>query len=271
MILRRPDVVEGPRSAADLLAGAILVEIRRHGKQLALIGDAGRVLVVQLGMTGRLVWRSAAGRHSGPTPHEHVRWRFEGGGTVAFIDPRRFGGLTPLPAADALRERWRALGPDALGIGPPALARGLHGSRRAVKAALLDQRVLAGVGNIYADEALFQAGIHPSRQAGSLRHEEIPRLAAAIRSVLRRAVRAGGSTVRDYVNADGAAGEFSRSHAVYGRGGAPCRRCGETLAVLRLAQRATVACPVCQPENPMIHSFVHTGRSRRAASVGRPR
>ncbi len=242
--VRRADIIDGPRTHRALLAGGTIARLDRRGKQLAIIAADGRVLVVHLGMTGQL--------NAGPVPprandpHVHVVWTTARGTTIAFRDPRRFGGLWPQASVAALAQRWEGLGPDALTIAPEALAAGLAGSRRAVKAALLDQAVLAGVGNIYADEACFIAGVRPARKASRLKREEVARLAEAIRTVLVRAVDAGGSTLRDYVNADGRAGQFASEHAVYGRGKQPCVRCGATLRQTTIAQRTTVYCARCQ-------------------------
>jgi formamidopyrimidine-DNA glycosylase len=127
-----------------------------------------------------------------------------------------------------------------------ALADRLAGMRRAVKSALLDQRVIAGVGNIYADESLFHAGIHPLSMASLLPPTAVERLAEAVRATLDAAIRAGGSTVRDYVDGTGRSGAYAAEHLVYGRAGEPCRRCGATLRAVRLAQRTTVFCAQCQ-------------------------
>lgn len=259
--VRRAGVIDGPRTPRALLVGGTgssIARIARRGKQMALVAHDSRVLVIHLGMTGQVLCQPAAnlGRAAsaeGPLPagavndpHVHVMWTTEIGTRVVFRDPRRFGGLWPLAGPAALDRRWAALGPDALTIAPEALAAGLAGSRRAIKAALLDQTVLAGVGNIYADEACFIAGVRPARKAQRLKGDEITRLAGAIRTVLSSAVAAGGSTLRDYRNADGEAGTFVSQHAVYGRGGKPCLRCGTTLRQATLAQRTTVWCPNCQ-------------------------
>ena len=244
---------------ADLLAGSRIVSVRRHGKQLALVGDAGRVVLVHLGMTGQL--RALAPGARGPTDHVHVVWTLQdergATGRLIFRDPRRFGGVWSLASPEALSERWAALGPDALGITANDLRRALNpaSDQRAltarpkttsIKAALLDQATLAGVGNIYADEACFRAGISPARPVDRLGASEIEGLAEAIRSVLQQALAAGGSTLRDYVDAEGNAGGAQRLHAVYGRSGQACVTCSEALSSARIAQRMTVWCPRCQ-------------------------
>lgn len=253
--LHRGDIVTGDASPHALLEGATIARLDRRGKQLAIIALDGRTLVVHLGMSGQLRWQpfdAPAVNHD----HVHADWTVTkalGGdpsGTLVFRDPRRFGGLRTLADEGALARHWGTLGPDALGITAADLADACRATRRAVKPVLLDQRVLAGVGNIYADESLFAARIHPARAADTLREDEFGHLASSIRSVLARAIDAGGSTLRDYVNADGAPGGFAHLHAVYGRGGKPCRRCSTTLRADVLGQRTTVWCPVCQPRRP---------------------
>lgn len=235
-----------PRRAAraDLLLDAAITALRRRGKQLALVAGSGRVLIVQLGMSGQLVHREP-GQRAPQSDHIHATWRLDDG-RLLFRDPRRFGGLRALPTVSDLEALWSELGPDALSVQGPELAAALTKSPRPLKAALLDQAVLAGVGNIYADEALHQAGLAPQRPAGSLAAADSARLAAAIRGVLAQAVEAGGSTLRDYVDANGDPGTYQLSHAVYGRGGQPCPRCGHPLASAQVAQRTTVWCPHCQ-------------------------
>ncbi len=250
--LKRRDVVEGDASPRALLADAEIASVRRHGKQLALVACDGRCLVVQLGMTGQLLVTTEA--ELARLTHMHVSWTI--GGTTAavgasdvrlvFRDPRRFGGLTPCATIEVLEARWASLGPDALTIEPSELAAGLAGSRRPIKSALLDQNVLAGVGNIYADEALFGAGLSPRRLAGRLTMVEVARLSRRVREVLSASIEAGGSTLRDFVDGDGKPGTYRDRHQVYGRGGDACMRCGKTLAKAVIAQRTTVWCRGCQ-------------------------
>lgn len=238
--------------AEHLLEDAVITDVERRGKQLALIANLGsvqRALVVQLGMSGQLLHR-AAGQKLPDATHVHAEWTLKRGrseaGRLVFRDPRRFGGLRAL-TADELRARWNLeLGPDALEVTAPELAAAAANSQRAVKALLLDQAALAGVGNIYADEALFTCRVRPGRRAATLTAAETSRLAAAIRRTLSRAVEAGGSTLSSYVDADGQPGTFQLQHAVYGRGGEPCPSCGHKLRSATLAQRTTVWCPRCQ-------------------------
>jgi formamidopyrimidine-DNA glycosylase len=252
--LRRQDVArafdDSRRVAArDLLQGTTVRELRRHGKNLAIIGDNGRVLCVHLGMSGQMLFVPHGARLA-KTDHVHCAWRLataSGPGRLVFRDPRRFGGLCAIGDTAELTSRcWSSLGPDALTITARQLAMKLRRTRRAIKAALLDQAVLAGVGNIYADEALFRAGLHPQAVAANLRSESIERLADAVRSTLLMAITAGGSTIRDYVDAAGRNGDFSVRHQVYGRANLPCVVCGEALASATIAQRTTVFCRRCQ-------------------------
>lgn len=255
--LRRADIVEGDSSAGALLEGATIRSLVRRGKQLAIIAggggrkpDAGRVLVVHLGMTGQLVHHGAR-VDVRSTTHVHALWEIGAdaggdGGVLTFRDPRRFGGLWPLRDEGALRERWGALGPDGLEITGDELRERAGGSRRAIKAALLDQGVVAGVGNIYADESLFRAGVRPGRACRGIGAGEWMRLAGSIREVLGAAILAGGSTVRDYVGGTGEMGTAQRSHLVYGRGREACFGCGRTLRASVVAQRTTVWCGTCQ-------------------------
>jgi formamidopyrimidine-DNA glycosylase len=169
---------------------------------------------------------------------------------MTFRDPRRFGGVLPFPSAQALQETWnRTLGPDALSIADDHLYQVLREdrtARRPIKAALLDQRILAGVGNIYADEALFRAAIRPSANTARLSQARLARLTHHIREILAEAIAAGGSSLRDYADAMNNPGAFVHRHQVYGRQGLPCTICQNPLKSTTIAQRTTVYCAVCQ-------------------------
>lgn len=224
-----------------LLEGCTIRRLERLGKQLAIDTAEGPAVCIQLGMTGGL---SVAAT---PRPHEHVIWLLEGGVRLAFSDARRFGLIGCHTSFEDLRERrWASLGPDALTIRSQHLARVCTGSRRPIKALLLDQNALAGVGNIYADESLFLAGIHPTNPANRLSRAQIRTLASAIRRVLRDAIRAGGSSIRDFRTIEDAPGRYQSRHRVYGRTGQPCVWCGSTLESRMIAQRRTVFCRTCQ-------------------------
>ena len=254
----RSDVISGPRTPAALLRGRCLSRIDRHGKQLALVGiDAtggARCLVVHLGMTGRL--HHAHGPVSTPDSHVHVRWHLDDGALVSFRDPRRFGGLWPSGDPDLLwQQRWRKLGPDALTIRTRALAARLTGRVRPLKSALLDQHVIAGLGNIYVDELLGDCCLHPRLPCRHLRPDQIRLLAHRTRRLLRRANSAGGSTFRDYRDPSGRPGRFQDLHHFYGRAGLPCRRCGRVLSSTTIAGRTTVYCARCQAVGPAVSSI----------------
>ena len=255
-----------PRNTAAfrvaLGVGETIVRTDRHGKQMAIAFGSGRMLVVQLGMTGSItvetgpshrgiegrhrhvVWEAcsstSSSTHSARPSNQSPRWR------LAFRDPRRFGGLTAYRSREALDRAWSSLGPDALHIDGAALLAALSRTRRPIKSALLDQSVVAGVGNIYADESLHAARIHPLAIANAISESRVVALAAEIRRILGRATEAGGSTLRDYRDAFGQPGSAVQAHAAYGRDGLPCLRCGTTLLGMRLQGRATVHCPHCQ-------------------------
>ncbi len=251
-VLRKHGRCRGHRD--DLLVGCRVERLQRLGKQLAIVSDTGRVVCVHLGMTGRL-WCVAGGGRLADRRHVHCVWwhspATDGGvDRLVFQDARRFGGLWAFPSIEALRDhRWSRLGPDAMDSEAGEIADRLGGTSRSVKAALLDQGLVAGVGNIYADEALHAAGIDPVTAANRIPPERLLSLCTTLRSILSRAVLAGGSTVRDYRDGNGQAGTFVSAHAVYGRAGEPCRSCGRPLATRcdsRTAGRTTVYCETYQ-------------------------
>jgi len=255
--VRRADVVRG--DARLLCRVGVIVDVLRHGKQLALAFEDGRRVCVHLGMSGSmcvLASESAKpplGRELGAerqaAGHEHVVWRLAGGGELVFRDPRRFGGVWVYDGHAALvAARWSKLGPDALDVTARHLREALSRKRRAaVKAALLDQSVVAGLGNIYVDEALFRCRVWPGTRAGDLDTDTVGRLVVSFKRVLRDAIRHKGSSLRDYVDGNGERGGFQARHKVYGRAGQSCVVCRAALASFLLAGRTTVACPACQP------------------------
>lgn len=245
--LRRADVVRGPRSL--LVRRGVVMDVLRHGKQLALAYDDGRRVCVHLGMSGSLTVRDQGAKPRALRgAHEHVVWRLDDGGELVFRDPRRFGGVWVFDGEAALlAARWSKLGPDALTVTAKQLVAALSRKRGgAIKAALLDQRVVAGMGNIYADEALFRCGLWPTTPAGSLSGAQVADLVRSCRAVLREAIRCKGSSLRDYVDGNGDRGGFQARHKVYGRSGKPCVVCATPLHTLTVAGRTTVACPRCQ-------------------------
>jgi len=258
--LTRPDIVRSTISRtrrpelrvrrSSLLMGKRIERLERHGKELAIVSRGGASVCVHLGMSGQL-WHCRPGERLRRGDHVHCVWHLvnEGSkwGRLVFRDPRRFGGLWCYPSLnDLIAVRWSRLGPDALRIDTRTLRQLLARIRRSIKATLLDQGVVAGIGNIYADEILFAAGIHPQSVASLLPPDRCRRLANEIRRVLAAAIRWGGSTIRDYVDANGVAGSYTLRQRVYGRAGQPCTVCGQLLRGITEAQRVTVLCPGCQ-------------------------
>lgn len=242
-----------PPRFADRLEGLRLEGVGRRGKYLLWHFAGGRVLIAHLGMSGRMVIRDGgfpAPDPPDPDPHEHVVLEFAGGVSVAYRDPRRFGLMTLADEANLEAHPLLAqMGPEPLGPGfdGAVLSRAFRGRRAPVKALLLDQRVVAGLGNIYVCEALFRAGVAPHRAAGKLRAPRTRRLAEAVQRTLTDAIDAGGSSLRDYVQASGELGYFQNQWKVYGREGQPCGSCraGARCRVQRMAQsgRSTFWCP----------------------------
>ena len=230
---------------ATRLTGRRVEGTARHGKRLLILLDDELVWLVHLGMSGRL---TVADRDSDPPPHTHVRAALDDDSEIRFIDTRTFG-FTIVATQDEL-DALAAHGPDAW-TDPPTvagLAKRLEGRTAPIKALLLDQAIIAGVGNIYADEALFVAGIDPHRPGGSLDHGELQRLLDAVHHVLEAGIAAGGTTLNDlaYLLPDGRSGEFIAELSAYGREGEPCPRCGEPIRRDVIRNRSTFWSPGCQ-------------------------
>ncbi|MEM9065012.1 MAG: bifunctional DNA-formamidopyrimidine glycosylase/DNA-(apurinic or apyrimidinic site) lyase [Planctomycetota bacterium] len=249
---QRGDVVKpGPLPREQMLRGTKISALHRHGKQIAIEGDAGPAVGVQLGMTGQLLF-AAPGKRLASRDHVHVTWRLRDhrsspAGQLVFRDPRRFGGLNANASmAELVKRRWAELGPDALTVIDEALHKALRQTDRAIKSVLLDQSVIAGVGNIYADESLHRAGVAPQAVASGISRKRVLLLGQSIRTVLAEAIEARGSTLRDYADGNGSPGLAQRSHRVYGRGGLPCLSCKAVLQKTLVAQRTTVWCSRCQ-------------------------
>jgi formamidopyrimidine-DNA glycosylase len=227
----------------ERVRGTSIERVERRAKYLLLRTQAG-TMILHLGMSGSLRVLPAA---TPPGPHDHLDLLFEGGQALRLTDPRRFGCL--LWARDPDRHPLLAgLGPEPLepGFTGACLYRAGRGRRAPVKSLIMDGRVVAGVGNIYASESLFLAGIHPARAAGRIGPPRYERLAAAVRQVLAEAIEAGGTTLRDFVGADGRPGYFGQRLRVYEREGDPCDGCGRPLRRRVIAQRASYYCPACQ-------------------------
>ncbi len=233
------------------LTGRRIEEVTRQGKYLLLHLDEDSRLLLHLGMTGQLLLpdRSPAGkRGQGFVPDIHTHLRLEFGPkrpALLFRDVRRFG-LVSLLEPGCSCERLQKLGIDALRATGAQLFSATRSRRVAIKSLLLDQTVLAGYGNIYADEALFRAGIRPTTPCSRLSEECCAALIKEGKQVMRRAIAAGGSSISDYQHPDGGRGEFQQQHLVYGRAGEPCTRCGAPIARAVLGGRSTHYCPRCQ-------------------------
>jgi formamidopyrimidine-DNA glycosylase len=234
-----------PAIIAGELVGERVAEVGRRGKYLIIRFDSDRALLVHLRMTGSL--RHARRGALADDPHTRAVLRLDNGSDVAYRDVRRFGTwelFEPSELAPYLRAR---LGPEPLGsLSAAQLGERLEGRRAPLKSALLDQRTIAGLGNIYVDEALWHSGLHPLRVAGSLDTTEIVRLHRAIRRVLRTGIERRGSTLRDYALPDGAYGSMQDEFRAYGRGGEPCERCRTALVRIVVGGRTTTFCPCCQ-------------------------
>jgi formamidopyrimidine-DNA glycosylase len=250
-----PQTFKTPRAKqAHGLVGKTILAVHRTGKHIVCeLGtsqsetEATAQWIVHLGMTGRLLVTTPDGEVA---PHTHARLLLASGRELRFVDPRRFGRLEfrkLQPASRKLEHQpFRAPGLDPLTI-EAAEFRALFKKRKlAIKAALLNQTLLAGVGNIYADESLFHAGIRPTRQSGGLNAERLEVLRLRLKEVLIHAIKLGGSSVSDYVDANGVRGFFQLEHCVYLRTGEPCRSCGEPIRRIELAGRGTHYCPQCQ-------------------------
>lgn len=233
-----------PPRLAQLLARRPLLRLERRAKFL-LFRYAHGTLLIHLGMSGSL---RLAARGEPLRKHDHLRFVLDRARELRFHDPRRFGLCAWINGDPRADPRLAGLGPEPLGADFHAayLADRLRGRKAAVKGLLMNPAIVVGVGNIYASEALHEAGIRPGRAGGRIRPAEAARLVAAVRVVLRRALRAGGTTISDFVNGHGEAGSFAVSLKVYGRAGLPCTVCGSAIKSSILAQRSSFWCAACQ-------------------------
>ena len=244
--LTRP---EPPDGVGATLEGERVTRVLRRGKYLVIGFESGRHLLVHLRMTGSFRHVAPGNLGPDPDPHDRAVVSLDDGSDVVYRDVRRFGTWLVLEPGELEGYLGNRLGEEPLGPRFTAehLASGLADRRAPVKAALLDQRTVAGVGNIYADEALWRARIHPLRPALSLTRAEIASLRAALRRVLATGIARQGATLRDYRDPSGGRGTMQDAFRVYGRAGEPCERCGTPIEKTRAAGRGTWYCPACQP------------------------
>jgi formamidopyrimidine-DNA glycosylase len=253
--LGKTDFIDDPATLEEILPGCSILNVHRHGKFLVLSleksqarGSANQSqasrfhFIVHLGMTGNLTVRPAA---MPSAPHTHVCISLDNGAELRYTDPRRFGRMLVLPEKDS-ETVLGPLGLDPLEATEEQFRNQLRARRARIKAVLLDQHAFRGMGNIYTDESLWRARIHPARLAGNLTREEISRLCRAVQKILREAIRLGGSSISDYVNAEGQPGEFQIRHRVYGREGKKCSRCDSRIRRIIVVGRSSHFCPSCQ-------------------------
>jgi formamidopyrimidine-DNA glycosylase len=257
-----------PAEVAAELTGERVDAVERRGKYVIVRFESGRALLIHLRMTGSL------GHHASGAvdddPHRRAVVRLDNGSDVTYRDVRRFGTWLLLEPGELAPYLASKVGDEPLDVlfTSARLGERLHERRAPIKAALLDQRTLAGLGNIYVDEALWRARIHPLRPAGDLDRNELRRLHRAIRAALEHGIARQGSTLRDYRLPDGGTGTMQNEFKVYGRGGEPCDRCGTPIAKSRVGGRGTWFCPTCQPECQAAASpSRRPSRSRRQSSV----
>jgi formamidopyrimidine-DNA glycosylase len=237
--LRRTDIVQPTGSdLRTLLVGRIVQSLDRRGKRIVFTLDDGNTFYIHLGMSGKL---TAETSDAPVRKHTHLIMDTTEG-QLRFCDPRRFGGIWWLGANSA----DEGMGPEPLSMRSEQLLRNLHRTKRAIKVALLDQTLVAGIGNIYADEALFLAKIHPLKPANRLSEAEVTRLTSAIKEILRAAIKYKGSSLRDYTDAKGRRGRFQHQHRVYQQEGKACTGCGKPIQRIVLGGRSTHFCGRCQ-------------------------
>jgi formamidopyrimidine-DNA glycosylase len=258
-----------PAEVAAELEGELVAAVERRGKYLVVRFESGRVLLIHLRMTGSLLHAPAGSLQD--DPHRRAVVRLEDGSDVAYRDVRRFGTWLLLEPGEAEPYLGARVGDEPLDtlFTAARLGERLAGRRTSLKAALLDQRTVAGIGNIYADEALWRARLNPLRPAAGLDRAELRRLHRAIRAALEHGLARQGSTLRDYLLPDGSAGSMQNEFHVYGRRDEPCDRCGTAISRTQVAGRTTWFCPKCQPAEPQAarSSSRRPSRSRRQSSV----
>jgi formamidopyrimidine-DNA glycosylase len=235
---------------ADAVAGRTVVAVGRRAKYLLIELDRDATLMVHLGMSGSLTIRTEAAGFSGlDSRHDHVRFVLDNGAFLVYNDPRRFGLMKLLTRAElAATQELKEIGPEPFGtdLNCDYLWQVSRGRTAAIKNLLMDQRIVAGVGNIYASEILFRAGVRPTRRAGKVTRAETARIAAIIPQVLHEAIGRGGTTFRSYLDGRGQPGRYAERLQVYDRAGKPCLQCATAIRAIVIGQRSSFYCPRCQ-------------------------
>jgi formamidopyrimidine-DNA glycosylase len=267
--LGKTDFIDDPAALERDLPDARIESVARHGKFLVLglqsarARGGGLTLLVHLGMTGQLVTRAA---EEPVAPHTHVIFGLDDGRELRYTDIRRFGRMRLIPSLEQ-GNVLGGLGLDPLEAGEAQFSAALHPRSAHVKALLLDQHVLRGMGNIYTDESLWRARIHPRRIGANLSRVELRRLYRAVQAVLNEAIRSRGSSISDYVDSDGEPGEFQLKHRVYQREGKKCFRCGTLIRRIIVAGRSSYFCPTCQ-RAPGVRRKLKPREARRSRGIG---
>jgi formamidopyrimidine-DNA glycosylase len=249
--LRKTDFIDNPEALERELPGRTIVRVERYGKFMLLrlspgngtAADGETALLVHLGMTGALMPQAVSTPHA---KHTHVVMALSDGRELRYVDPRRFGRMAYL-SGDVLSQELQRFGADPLDVASQEFTMRIHRRKTRIKALLLDQSVLRGVGNIYADESLWSAGIHPAQLGNRLKLPQVKKLYVALQKILQKAILLRGSSISDFVDAGGIPGEYQQHHRVYGREGKPCPRCKTTIRRIIVAGRSSYFCPKCQP------------------------
>ncbi len=263
--ISKSDFMDDPAAIERELPGSQIDRVERYGKFMLLRltnatrAESARALLVHLGMTGNLVPHFAG---QPMVKHTHVTLALDDGRELRFIDPRRFGRMAYL-SGTTLQQELARFGAEPLLVTAEDFAGAIHASRARIKALLLDQRILRGVGNIYADESLWAAKIHPARTGASLKPAEAEALRQALRKILLQAIKKRGSSISDFVDGNGDAGEYQRYHKVYGRDGQKCFRCGAKIKWMIVAGRTSHFCAVCQRAPRMTRTARKTAKPKR--------
>ncbi len=250
VVQRRPDLrIPFPQDFVTQLEGQAVVDIRRRAKYLQILLDSDVVLIIHLGMSGRILIEDEKTKTETYGSHDHVIFHMKSGHQIRYHDPRRFGLMTLCDQAKIDQHKMFAhLGPEPLEneFNPESLALKLAHKKTPIKSALLDQRVVAGLGNIYVCEGLYRARINPLRLAQTLTAQELKVLVPELKAVLREAIESGGSTLKDYAGPDGELGYFQFQFQVYNQEGNPCSACGQIIKRIVQSGRSTFYCPRCQ-------------------------